>query len=364
MTTYLDWNATTPVDPKVAELVMTYMVDEFGNAGSRTHEFGQRAKQAVEKARRQIADFAKTDPANVIFTSGATESNNLSILGLEQYLKASGRTHIVTSLAEHKAVLEPIQLLESRGFTVTWLKPDSHGVHEPSTVLKAVQPATGLISLMRANNETGVVTDIPAIKAGLNDEILIHVDCAQSFGKENFAPVSGADLVSISGHKLYAPKGIGAVILSDRVQRKKYLTPLMVGGGQERGLRPGTLPVPLIAGLGLAVELANQEMADRAEACRNNRSKVLNWVQEMGGRLVTGEATTLPNVINVRFVGLDSEFLMLKWKNEIAVSNGSACTSQSYSSSHVLKAMGLSDEASDECLRISWSHLPINLPKN
>ena len=171
MTTYLDWNATTPVDPKVAELVMTYMVDEFGNAGSRTHEFGQRAKQAVEKARRQIADFAKTDPANVIFTSGATESNNLSILGLEQYLKASGRTHIVTSLAEHKAVLEPIQLLESRGFTVTWLKPDSNGVHEPSTVLKAVQPATGLISLMRANNESGVVTDIPAIKAGLNDDI-------------------------------------------------------------------------------------------------------------------------------------------------------------------------------------------------
>ena len=363
MTTYLDWNATTQVDPRVAKLVMTYMIDEFGNAGSRTHEYGQRAKQAVEKARRQIADFAQTDPANVVFTSGATESNNLAILGLEPHLREVGRMHIVTSLAEHKAVLEPIQLLESRGFEVTWLKPDSNGVHDPELVFSAIREDTGLVSLMRANNETGVLTDIAEIVAGLDERVLLHVDCAQSFGKESCEAIKGVDLVSVSGHKLYAPKGIGALLLSDRVRRKKLLTPLMVGGGQERGLRPGTLPVQLIVGLGLAVELARDELEERTSACVKYKQYILEWASKLGGEVVSGNAHSLPNVVNLRFVGLDSEFLILKWKDQMAISNGSACTSQSYSSSHVLKAMGLTDEEADECLRLSWSHAGAGVDK-
>ena len=361
MAVYFDWNATTPVDRRVAEFVMKYMVDEFGNAGSRTHEFGRLAKNAVEHARRQIADFADIDSTNVVFTSGATESNNIAILGLEDHLREMGLMHIISSRAEHKAVLEPIQILESRGFEVTWINPDEFGVHQPDLIGRALKPNTGLVSLMRANNETGVLTDIRTISQLISDSTILHVDCAQSFGKEEFDAVSNADLVSVSGHKLYAPKGVGALLLSDRIRRKKCLRPLMFGGGQERGLRPGTLPVQLIAGLGLAVELAAIELRERTQICNELRDRFIRWADQVGGLVVSGSAETLPNVINLRFPGLDSEFLMLQWKERVAVSNGSACTSQSYSASHVLQAMGMSEDEADECIRFSWSHNQVEL---
>jgi cysteine desulfurase len=356
---YLDCNATTPLEPAVREAMRPYWEDEFGNAGSRTHAYGARAKQAVQAARDQVAAVVECRREEVIFTSGATESDNLALLGLAAHGVATGRRHIVTTQIEHKAVLEPLEELQRRGFEVEFLAPNRGGWVEPARLQAALRPDTLLVSVMHANNETGVIQPIEEIAALLQGHpAYFHVDAAQTFGKV-IEPLRNPrlDLVSISAHKIYGPKGVGALITRRRGFERPPLTALCFGGGQERGLRPGTLPVPLIVGFGAAAELARREHAARAERCREFRQAVEGALLPLGAVVHGDPARTLPQVINLTLPGLDSEAVMVAWKETIAVSNGSACTSASYTPSHVLKAMELSDAEIAGALRLSWCHL-------
>jgi cysteine desulfurase len=359
VTIYLDCNATTPLEPRVREAMLHYFDVEYGNAGSRTHEFGHRAKNAVQRARAQVATVVDADPLDVIFTSGATESNNLALLGLAPHGQETGRKHILSTAIEHKAVLEPLEVLSKRGFEITLVPPETEGWVSPEAIKAALRDDTLLVSVMHANNETGVLQPIGEIAAVLSDHpAFFHVDAAQGFGKEIAGLRSGRiDLISISGHKIYGPKGIGSLIMRSRGNKRAPLSPLFFGGGQERGLRPGTLPVPLIVGLGVAAELAVQEAIERAR-------KNLRFKEALRSALMPLEPTwngawerALPNVVNLSLPGLDSEAVMLSLKGRIAISNGSACTSESYQPSHVLQAMRLSGPELRGAVRISWCHL-------
>lgn len=359
MSIYLDCNATTPVDPRVQDAVLRFMAQEFGNAGSRTHEFGLRAKQAVQSARDQIAAVVGADRDEVIFTSGATESDNLAILGLRCYGESTGRRHIVSTAIEHKAVLEPLQYLEGLGFEVTLVAPTQGGWIDPQAVRQALRKDTLLVSVMHVNNETGVVQPLDDICEILSDHsAYFHVDAAQGFGKD-LKPLRNrrVDLISISGHKIYAPKGVGALIMRRRQYERPPIEPLMHGGGQERGVRPGTLPVPLIVGIGLAAELAMKECEERAKKCAEYRRDVLAALEPLHPTFNGDPSRALPHTINIFFEGLDSEAVMVALKGLVAISNGSACTSQNYAPSHVLKAMSLSDSAIRGALRISWCYM-------
>lgn len=361
---YLDCNATTPVDPEVRDIAWRYMTDEFGNEGSRTHEFGSRAKQAVQLARDQVAAVVKAKREEVVFTSGATESNNLAILGLRAFGLETNRRHIVTTRIEHKAVLEPCEVLEREGFEVTYLEVGSSGRIEPAALKAALRPDTMLVSVMQVNNETGVVQPISEIADLLRGhEAYFHTDAAQGFGKDlEQLQNSRLDLISISGHKLFAPKGVGALIMRRRQYSRPPLQPLLFGGGQERGLRPGTLPVALIAALGAAAHVSHRDFSQRAKRCREIRENALRALAPLGAVLTGDQAHVLDHVLNLRFQGLDSEALMVGIKDLISISNGSACTSSSYKPSHVLKAMGMDDDAANCCIRISWCHLTPEVP--
>lgn len=361
---YLDCNATTPTEPRVAAEVMTYMTQEFGNSGSRTHGYGQLAKERVNRAREQVAAVVAARPDEVTFTSGATESNNLAILGLAHAGIESGRRHIVSTQIEHKAVLEPLSVLEERGFEVTLVPPTGGGWVDPDAILSAIRPDTLLVSVMALNNETGVIQPVPEIAAALEEhDTYLHVDAAQAFGKL-IEPLrlQRIDLLSISGHKNFAPKGIGALVSRRRAFRRPPLEPLMFGGGQERGLRPGTLPVALIAGLGLASELALREQTSRIERVLAIRKEALAALSPLDIRLNGDESRTAPHTLNCSVPGVDAEAAIVALKDIVAVSNGSACTSQKYEPSHVLVAAGLPKDQIDGALRFSWSHLNDNVP--
>ncbi len=363
MTAYLDCNATTPMDPSVADVVLHYTREEFGNAGSRTHEFGARAKQAVQKARDQIAAVVGAGRDEVVFTSGATESNNLAILGLAAEAERSDRKHIVTTNIEHKAVLEPIEHLESLGFEVTIIPAGRDGAVTASDVVGAIRQDTILVSVMQINNETGMRQPIREISTSISKHpAYFHVDAAQGFGKEFEALLdSRIDLISISGHKIYGPKGIGALVTRRRGYKRAPLEPLMFGGGQERGLRPGTLPVALIAGLGEAAELASRDHKRRREACLAVRKTALSALEPIGVRINGREDLSAAHVLNVQVPGVSAEAAMVALKGLVAISNGSACTSHSYVPSHVLTGMGLSEEEIMSSIRISWSHQPLEV---
>jgi cysteine desulfurase len=356
---YLDCNATTPVDPRVQDEVLTYLAEEFGNAGSRTHTYGQAAKDRVNRARQQIAMVVDARPEEVLFTSGATESNNLAILGLAEHGIQTGRRHIISTQIEHKAVLEPLEEMARRGFTITLLPPTAGGWIDPDAVHKALRPDTLLVSVMAANNETGVIQPIPEIADTLAEsEAYLQVDAAQAFGKQ-IEPLRHRriDLLSISGHKIYAPKGIGALMTRRRGYRRIPLRPLLFGGGQERGLRPGTLPVALAAGLGLAAELALREHSERIRRCAAVRSAALAALEPLGIVFNGDLNLTAVHTLNFSVPGLDSEAAIVALKELAAISNGSACTSQSYELSHVLVAAGLPSQQVAGALRLSWSHL-------
>ena len=358
MTAYFDCAATAPLVPEAREALLHFTDLEYGNAGSRTHEFGAVAKRAVQVARGQVAALADARPDEVIFTSGATEANNLAIFGLRAHGLASGRRHIVTTAIEHKAVLEPIAALEREGFAASYVAPDAQGQVDPKAVLAAVRPDTLLVSVMHANNETGTLQPIEQIADGLRaSDTFLHVDAAQSFGKL-LAPLAepAIDLISVSGHKLYAPKGVGALIVR-RSRRKVPLTPLLHGGGQERGLRAGTLPVALIAAFGAACASAERDHLTRMATCEAIGARLLAAVQPLGAIINGSASERLASTLNLCFPGLDSEAVMLVLKDLVALSNGSACTSASYAPSHVLVAMGLSDSRIDGALRFSWSHM-------
>ena len=359
MPIYLDCNATTPIEPEIGEIVRLYLQAEYGNEGSRTHEFGTRAKQAVQKARDQVAGVMGVGRDEVLFMSGGTEANNLAILGLASYGLSTNKTHIVTTAIEHKAVLEPLQELERRGFEVSIIPAKKDGTICTQTLIAAMRPDTLLVSVMTANNETGARQPIGEIALALADHTaFFHTDAAQSFGKDlELLRNPRIDLVSVSAHKIYGPKGIGALITRRRGYEKPPLMPLMHGGGQERGLRPGTLPVALIAGLGKAAELAATRRDQRRERCKAIKSEALQAFAPLNPRSHGPGDDTQDHVLNIAFPGLDSEALMVLLKSEVAVSNGSACTSSSYTPSHVLKAMGYSDDEANEAVRFSWCHL-------
>ena len=358
---YLDCNSTTPLEEEVMTEMRQYLSHEFGNAGSRTHEMGSRASKAVNNSRKEIADLLSAEEPDILFTSGATESNNLSILGLEKFGIEENRKHIISSPAEHKATLEPLDRLKERGFTIDYLQVDVNGRVNLDEIKDKVTDKTLLISLIHANNETGVLNPISEIADFLkqsNSQSYFHVDAAQSFGKK-IEPLQNSriDMISMSAHKIYGPKGIGALLLRSRNYEKPPLEPLMVGGGQERGLRPGTLAVPLIAGFGKAAELAKRDHLEREKKCIEIRKEALKAISYNDGVLNGDDENTLAHTINVSIPGVNSEAAMIVLKDIAYVSNGSACTSSDYQLSHVLKAMNLPDERIEEAIRISWCHL-------
>jgi cysteine desulfurase len=356
---YFDFAATTPVDARVADVVMRYMVEEFGNSGSRTHSYGSSARAAIEQARADVAAVVDADDDEVIFTSGATEADNIAILGLAAAAEKVGRKHIVTTAIEHKAVLEPIEHLESIGFEVAVLPVDTAGRVSVDDVALAIRPDTFLVSIMHVNNETGVIQPIDEIADRLGDvDVWFHVDAAQGFGKSTAElRHKRIDIISISGHKIYAPKGIGALVARKRPDHSRPpLTPLMYGGGQERGIRPGTVPVPLVAGLGAAASFALTEHESRWNAGRKIEAQVLSFIEKAGGVVNGDRSKAVPFIVNASFPGLDSEAFIVATKALVAVSNGAACSSHSYERSHVLLAMALEDRVVGSAIRFSFSH--------
>lgn len=353
---YLDFCATTPVEPEVAEVVMRHMVHDFGNSGSRTHQMGNDAKKAVENARREVAGALGFEPAEIVFTSGATEANNLAVLGLAEHGRRSGRTHIVTTQIEHKSVLEPCRHLEANGFSVTWIAPRPDGTVSAEDVVGAVRKDTLLVSVMHANNETGALQPI----AKLLDEIpgggaLVHVDAAQSFGKTlDWSCLGHADLVSISGHKIGAPKGVGALAVKRGRQVHRLLQPLMYGGGQELGLRPGTVAVPLVAGMGTAARLRAENAASEYWSCRELKSQIIELITERGFSILGNADDSLANCVCANLHPVDAETVFVALRNTHCVSNGSACTSSTRARSHVLSAMGIPGDIIDCSIRLSW----------
>lgn len=357
---YLDFNATAPVDPRVADEVLTFMSYEFGNAGSRTHSYGQVAKERVKRAREQVAAVVACRPEEVVFTSGATESDNLAILGLAAHGEAVGKMHLISTQIEHKAVLEPLEVLRRRGFEVTLLPPTEGGWVTPESVRAALRPDTLLVSVMAVNNETGVIQPVEAIAQVLaTHDAFFHVDGAQAFGKL-IAPLQEPriDLLSVSGHKISGPKGIGALVARRRGYKRPPLEALMYGGGQERGLRPGTLPVALIAGLGTASELALAEHEQRGQAAAAVKAQLVEALTPLGAEFNGDPTRTIASTLNVSFPGVDSEAAIVALKDVVALSNGSACTSQTYEPSHVLLASGLPKERIEGALRLSWGGDP------
>ena len=361
---YLDHAASTPVDPRVVEVVAEAMTTGHGNPHSRTHSYGSNAAKDVSKARSIISGILDASPEEVVFTSGATEANNLAILGLAENLKREGKTHIVSTAIEHKAVLEPLAHLEQNGFEVTLVPPNNEGYVDAKTISDAITENTGLVSVMHVNNETGVIQPIDEIITLLKDhDAFFHTDAAQSFGKIfNTLTNKRIDLISASGHKIGAPMGVGFLLTRRRGYHKIPLTPLQLGGSQERGLRGGTVAAPLVAGIGLASELARQEQKERTQKCESFKTKVLAFINSIGGVINTGNASVMPNIVSFRVPGLDADAALLLLKDEIAASTGSACTSAAVEPSHVLEAMGLTKTEANETLRLSWSH-ESNIPE-
>jgi cysteine desulfurase len=364
---YLDYNATTPLDPRVFEVMKEWYLGPPANSGSRTHIYGQRAKDAVEHARAQVAELVAAKPEEVIFTSGATESNNLAILGLAAHGEATGRKHIVSSSIEHMAVLEPLRYLAKKGFEIELAPVTTGGYVEPAAIMGMLRPDTLLVSVMHANNETGILQPVHEIAALVRGTgTLFHTDAAQTYGKEVPALRElPADLISISGHKIYGPQGIGALVVRRRDQLvKRPVQPLLFGGGQERGLRPGTLPVALAVGLGEAARLAELEWPARRSSAVAIREQLLCELQAVDHYINGDPARCLPHVLNVSFPGIDSEAFLVATRDIIATSNGSACTTTSYKPSHVLVAMGLSDDQVESAIRMSWGPSISNFPGN
>lgn len=349
---YFDYAATTPIDPRVIEKMVTCMQEDFGNPASRSHTFGWRAEELVETAREQVAALINADPREIIWTSGATESDNLAIKGAAQFYQRKGK-HIITSKIEHKAVLDTCRQLEREGFEVTYLEPDNQGIVSIEKIQAAIREDTILLSLMHANNEIGTIQDIEAIgKLTRQKGIIFHVDAAQTVGK---IPIdmqkNEIDLLSISGHKLYGPKGIGALFV--RRKPRIRLNPQMHGGGHERGMRSGTLPTHQIIGFGEACRLAKEEMTVEAKRIKALKDQLWNGLKDIEEIYYNGHPTQcLPGILNLSINYIEGESLIMGLK-DLALSSGSACTSASLEPSYVLRSLGLNDELAHSSLRFS-----------
>lgn len=351
---YLDYSATTPVDPRVAEKMMQCLTLDgtFGNPASRSHRFGWQAEEAVDVARNQIAELISADPREIVFTSGATESDNLAIKGAAHAQREKGK-HIITSQTEHKAVLDTCHQLETEGFEVTYLAPQADGFITPVAIEAAMRPDTILVSIMQVNNEIGVVQDIATIGELCRSRgVLFHVDATQSVGKIDIdlseLPV---DLMSFSAHKIYGPKGIGALYV--RRKPKVRIEAQIHGGGHERGMRSGTLPVHQIVGMGEAYRIAREERVTEVERLTMLRDRLWKGIQALDHVFMNGSAKhAAPNILNVSFAGIEGESLIMALK-DLAVSSGSACTSASLEPSYVLRALGINEELAHASLRFS-----------
>jgi cysteine desulfurase len=349
---YLDYAATTPVDPRVVQQMVPYLYEQFGNPASRSHAFGWAAEEAVEIARERVAALIGADPREVVWTSGATESNNLAIKGVAQFHKAKGK-HLVTVKTEHKAVLDTMRELEREGFEVTYLDVQSDGLVDLAALEAALRPDTILVSVMYVNNEIGVIQDIPAIGALCRARrILFHVDAAQATGKVAIdLQTLPVDLMSLSAHKTYGPKGIGALYV--RRKPRVRIEAQIHGGGHERGMRSGTLPTHQIVGMGEAYRIARDTMAAENERIRALRDRLLAALSDIPEVRVNGDLERrVPHNLNVSFQFVEGESLLMGMKG-IAVSSGSACTSASLEPSYVLRALGLSDEIAHSSIRFS-----------
>lgn len=351
---YMDHNATTPVDPRVLEAMLPYFTTKFGNAASRNHPFGWEAEEGVELARQQVAAAINASPKEIIWTSGATESNNIAIKGVAQMYRDKGN-HIITQAIEHKAVIDPAKYLEQNGFQVTFLEVDKYGMVHPEQVREAMTDKTILVSIMHGNNEIGTINPIREIGRLCKEKgVLFHTDACQTFAK---LPIDvedwGIDLLSCSGHKIYGPKGVGALYVRRKKPRVRC-EPVIHGGGHERGMRSGTLNVPGIVGMGKAAELCvqNQEEEIKRIGALRDRMKdgLFNRLDEI---FLNGHPTQrIPNNLNVSFLYVEGESLMMGF-HEIAVSSGSACTSASLEPSYVLKAIGRGDDLAHSSIRFS-----------
>ncbi len=355
---YLDYAATTPVEPAVAERMAGYLTADgtFANPASRSHLYGWFAEEAVEQARGQVAELIGADPREIVWTSGATEADNLALKGVARALRHHGR-HIVTCTTEHKAVVDPCQWLEDEGFEITWLEPNPDGSLPPERVRSVLREDTLLVSLMHANNETGVIHDIDALGRVCREAgVLFHVDAAQSLGKlpidVSALPV---DLMSLSAHKIYGPKGVGALYVRRSPQVR--LEPQIHGGGHERGLRSGTLAPHQVVGMGEALALAGERMDEDYRHVEKLRDQLREKLSVLDDIHVHGEsAPRLPGHLNVAFAGVDGEMLLTAL-NRVAVSSGSACTSATVEPSYVLRAMGVSDALAHSSVRFSVGRL-------
>ena len=349
---YLDYSATTPVDPRVAEQMIPYLTEKFGNPASRSHAYGWEAEQAVETAREQVAALVNCDPKEIVWTSGATESNNLAIKGAAHFYSAKGK-HLITVKTEHKAVLDTVRELERQGFSATYLEPEASGLIDLEKLRAALRPDTVLVSVMLVNNEIGVIQDIEAIGNLCRERgIVFHVDAAQATGKVAIdlsrLPV---ELMSFSAHKTYGPKGIGALYV--RRKPRVRLEAQMHGGGHERGFRSGTLATHQIVGMGEAFRIAREEMSAENARIRQLRDRLWSGLSSMEEVFLNGDLEQrVPHNLNVSFNFVEGESLIMAVK-DIAVSSGSACTSASLEPSYVLRALGRSDELAHSSIRFS-----------
>jgi cysteine desulfurase len=351
---YFDYSATSPVDPRVVDAMVKCLTLEgnFGNPASRSHVFGWKAEEAVEEARQHAADLINCDPREIVWTSGATESDNLALKGAAHFYQSKGK-HIITSKIEHKAVLDSCRQLEREGFEVTYLDPDAKGLIQPEAVAKAIRDDTILVSLMHVNNEIGVINDIAAIgEITREKKVLFHVDAAQSAGTiEIDLEQMKVDLMSLTAHKIYGPKGIGALYV--RRKPRVRLEAQMHGGGHERGMRSGTLPTHQIVGMGEAYRIAKAEMQKDAEHSLALRQRFLKGLEGMEEVYINGDIDQrVPGNLNVSFNFVEGESLIMALK-DLAVSSGSACTSASLEPSYVLRAIGLNDELAHSSLRFT-----------
>ncbi|ENM3848958.1 IscS subfamily cysteine desulfurase [Vibrio cholerae] len=352
---YLDYSATCPVDPRVAEKMVQYMTMDgtFGNPASRSHRYGWQAEEAVDTAREQIAALLNADPREIVFTSGATESDNLAIKGVAHFYNKQGK-HIITSKTEHKAVLDTMRQLEREGFEVTYLDPESNGLIDLAKLEAAMRDDTILVSIMHVNNEIGVVQDIAAIgELCRSRKVVFHVDAAQSAGKVAIdVQEMKVDLISLSAHKAYGPKGIGALYV--RRKPRIRLEAQMHGGGHERGFRSGTLPTHQIVGMGEAFRIAKEELQQDYDHALKLRNRLLDGIKDMEAVTINGDLDQrIPHNLNVSFAFVEGESLLMALK-DLAVSSGSACTSASLEPSYVLRALGLNDELAHSSIRFSF----------
>lgn len=358
MSIYLDYNASSPIDERVLNVMVDVYKSNFGNADSRTHDFGENARRVIENARQAVADLLGVKKDEIFFTSGATESDNISVLGLLDYAEKTKKKHIVTTAIEHKAILEPLDYLAKKGFEITYIKPDISGRISSDELLSNVRSDTLMVSVMHVNNETGIIQPIKQIGEELFEkDTLFHIDAAQSCGKlvEELRGLK-YDMLSASAHKMYGPQGVGVLVLRKKRYKLPPVKPILFGGGQEHGIRPGTLPTALIAGFGEACRIACSEYLSNNEEYKKIKKIILSLLDRYGVEYeINGDQNyCVTNTINISFDGVNSEALMLSSKQYCGISNGSACNSSSYNPSYVLTAMGLGTQRIQSAVRISW----------